>query len=209
MLILPKQARFGDLPRNVSRCISVCTRFRYLSGEGVSVSTFGCLSGKTTKLNSPFSSEQVFKLRNVCPLSTKAENYVKKGKSDRFLRESASLAPISGQFTSLFINADPTTLQLPYLSCKRDERAWTKGCYVGTWFHICWTICGMGFRALDWGMNWTFMRRRWNSNIRRVVVFAEVKNTEWTDAHDIQLAREVLVSEPFRFKPRTVERGKV
>ena len=79
MLILPKQARFGDLPRNVSRCISVCTRFRYLSGEGVSVSTFGCLSGKTTKLNSPFSSEQVFKLRNVCPLSTKAENYVKKG----------------------------------------------------------------------------------------------------------------------------------
>ena len=32
---------------------------------------------------------------------------------------------------------------------------------------------------------------------------------EWTDAHDIQLGREVLVSEPFRFKPRTVERGKV
>ena len=35
------------------------------------------------------------------------------------------------------------------------------------------------------------------------------RNMEWTDAHDIQLAREVLVSEPFRFKPRTVERGKV
>ena len=34
-------------------------------------------------------------------------------------------------------------------------------------------------------------------------------NMEWTDAHDIQLAREVLVSEPFRFKPRTVEHGKV
>ena len=35
------------------------------------------------------------------------------------------------------------------------------------------------------------------------------RNMEWTDAHDIQLAREVLVREPFRFKPRTVERGKV
>ena len=35
------------------------------------------------------------------------------------------------------------------------------------------------------------------------------RNMEWTDAHNIQLAREVLVSEPFRFKPRTVERGKV
>ena len=32
---------------------------------------------------------------------------------------------------------------------------------------------------------------------------------EWTEEHDIQLAREVLLSEPFRFKPRTVERGKV
>ena len=35
------------------------------------------------------------------------------------------------------------------------------------------------------------------------------RNMEWTDAHDILLAREVLVGEPFRFKPRTVERGKV
>ena len=35
------------------------------------------------------------------------------------------------------------------------------------------------------------------------------RNMGWTDAHDIQLAREVLVIEPFRFKPRTVERGKV
>ena len=35
------------------------------------------------------------------------------------------------------------------------------------------------------------------------------RNMEWTDAHDIQPARGVLVSEPFRFKPRTVERGKV
>ena len=31
---------------------------------------------------------------------------------------------------------------------------------------------------------------------------------EWTEEHDIQLAREVLLSEPFRFKPRTVEHGK-
>ena len=35
------------------------------------------------------------------------------------------------------------------------------------------------------------------------------RNMEWIDAHDIQLAREVLVSEPFCFKPRTAERGKV
>ena len=32
---------------------------------------------------------------------------------------------------------------------------------------------------------------------------------EWTEEHDTQLAREVLLSEPFRFKPRTVERGNV
>ena len=32
---------------------------------------------------------------------------------------------------------------------------------------------------------------------------------EWTEEHDIQLARELLLSEPFRFKPRSVERGKV
>jgi len=27
---------------------------------------------------------------------------------------------------------------------------------------------------------------------------------EWTEDHDIQLAKEVLVSEPYHFKPRTV-----
>lgn len=32
---------------------------------------------------------------------------------------------------------------------------------------------------------------------------------DWSENHNILLAREVLVSEPFRFKPRTVERGKV
>jgi hypothetical protein len=32
---------------------------------------------------------------------------------------------------------------------------------------------------------------------------------EWTEQRDVYLAREVLVSEPFRLRPRTVERGKV
>ena len=32
---------------------------------------------------------------------------------------------------------------------------------------------------------------------------------EWTEKHDIYLAREVLLSEPFRFRARTVERGKI
>ena len=29
---------------------------------------------------------------------------------------------------------------------------------------------------------------------------------EWTEDHDIQLVKEVLVSEPYRFKPRAVSR---
>ena len=32
---------------------------------------------------------------------------------------------------------------------------------------------------------------------------------EWTNNHDIALAREVLLLEPYRHKARTVERGKV
>ena len=32
---------------------------------------------------------------------------------------------------------------------------------------------------------------------------------EWTNNHDLALAREVLLLEPFRLKARTVERGKV
>ena len=32
---------------------------------------------------------------------------------------------------------------------------------------------------------------------------------EWTDSHDVILAKEVRVCEPWRFKSRTVERGKV
>ena len=32
---------------------------------------------------------------------------------------------------------------------------------------------------------------------------------EWTEAHDLILAKEVRTSEPWIFKPRTVDRGKV
>ena len=41
------------------------------------------------------------------------------------------------------------------------------------------------------------------------------KNVEWTTDHDIQLTKEIFVSEPYRFKSRTVvslgtvERGKM
>ena len=31
---------------------------------------------------------------------------------------------------------------------------------------------------------------------------------EWTENHDVILCREILVSEPYKFKPRTLERGK-
>ena len=32
---------------------------------------------------------------------------------------------------------------------------------------------------------------------------------EWKEEHDILLCREILVSQPFQFKERTVERGKI
>ena len=32
---------------------------------------------------------------------------------------------------------------------------------------------------------------------------------EWKEEHDILLCREILVSQPFKFKERTVERGKI
>ena len=32
---------------------------------------------------------------------------------------------------------------------------------------------------------------------------------EWTENRDVILCREILVSEPYKFKPRTLERGKV
>ena len=37
-----------------------------------------------------------------------------------------------------------------------------------------------------------------------VLICSYFKNVEWTKVHDIQLAKEILVSEPYRFKPRTV-----
>ena len=36
------------------------------------------------------------------------------------------------------------------------------------------------------------------------IICSYFKNVEWTKVHDIQLAKEILVSEPYRFKPRTV-----
>ena len=39
--------------------------------------------------------------------------------------------------------------------------------------------------------------------VHRVICFY-FKNVEWTKVHDIQLAKEILVSDPYRFKPRTV-----
>ena len=35
------------------------------------------------------------------------------------------------------------------------------------------------------------------------------RTVEWTEQHDVYLAREVSVSEPFRFRPRTFEREKI
>ena len=32
---------------------------------------------------------------------------------------------------------------------------------------------------------------------------------EWKEEHDVLLCREILVSQPFKFKERTVERGKI
>ena len=37
-----------------------------------------------------------------------------------------------------------------------------------------------------------------------LIICSYFKNVEWTKVHDIQLAKEILVSEPYRFKPRTV-----
>lgn len=40
-------------------------------------------------------------------------------------------------------------------------------------------------------------------------VFAERSEMEWKEEHDVLLCREILVSQPFKFKERTVERGKL
>ena len=37
-----------------------------------------------------------------------------------------------------------------------------------------------------------------------VLIGSYFKKVEWTKDHDIQLAKEILVSEPYRFKLRTV-----
>lgn len=40
-------------------------------------------------------------------------------------------------------------------------------------------------------------------------VFTERSEMEWKEEHDVLLCREMLVSQPFKFKERTVERGKI
>ena len=40
-------------------------------------------------------------------------------------------------------------------------------------------------------------------------MFAERSEMEWKEEHDVLLCREILVSQPFKFKERTVERGKI
>ena len=42
-------------------------------------------------------------------------------------------------------------------------------------------------------------------NLSIVLIFSYFKSVEWTKDHDIQLAKEIIVSEPYRFKPRTVK----
>ena len=40
-------------------------------------------------------------------------------------------------------------------------------------------------------------------------MFAERSEMEWKEEHDVLLCREILVSQPFKFNERTVERGKI
>ena len=40
-------------------------------------------------------------------------------------------------------------------------------------------------------------------------MFTERSKTEWRGEHDVLLCREILVSQPFKFKERTVERGTI
>jgi hypothetical protein len=40
-------------------------------------------------------------------------------------------------------------------------------------------------------------------------VFIEGSEMEWKEEHDVLLCREILISQPFKFKERTVERGKI
>ena len=40
-------------------------------------------------------------------------------------------------------------------------------------------------------------------------MLTERSEMEWKEEHDVLLCREILVSQPFKFKERTVERGKI
>ena len=40
-------------------------------------------------------------------------------------------------------------------------------------------------------------------------MFTERSEMEWKEEHDVFLDREILVSQPFKFKETTVERGKI
>ena len=40
-------------------------------------------------------------------------------------------------------------------------------------------------------------------------MFTERSEMEWKEEHDVFLCREILVSQPFKFKERTIERGKI
>ena len=43
----------------------------------------------------------------------------------------------------------------------------------------------------------------------KVLFLSSSSIMEWTEVHDLILAKEVRASEPWMFKPRTVDRGKV
>ena len=40
-------------------------------------------------------------------------------------------------------------------------------------------------------------------------MFTERSEIEWKEEHDVLLCREILVSQPFKFRDRTVEGGKI
>ena len=41
-----------------------------------------------------------------------------------------------------------------------------------------------------------------------LLIFTELASMEWKEEHDVLFCREILVSQPYQFKERTVERGK-
>ena len=40
-------------------------------------------------------------------------------------------------------------------------------------------------------------------------LFTGLASMEWKEEHDLLLCREILVCQPYKFKERTVERGKI